>query len=228
MTSLSNVAKWLGRAHRSRRRRHLPGFAADQLLIEGGRVVGVRTGDMGVDRHGKPKPNYQPGMDVFAKVTVIGEGVRGTLAKQLIERFDLAGQNPQTYETGVKEIWRIDPKKHVPGRVVHGMAVPRDPEALPRHVALRHEGQPDLLRIRDDSRVRESESRSAPRGAEVQDDAVDALAARGRGAGALRRQGDPGRRALRAAEALHRRRACWSATRRASATRRTSPGSTWR
>jgi electron-transferring-flavoprotein dehydrogenase len=57
-------------------------------------------------------------------VTVIGEGVRGSLAKQLIDRFELAGPNPPTFETGIKEIWRIDPKKHVPGRVVHGMLFP--------------------------------------------------------------------------------------------------------
>jgi len=87
-------------------------------------VVGVRSGDMGVDKNGQPKTNFQPGMDIIAKVTVIGEGVRGSLAKQLIERFELQGRNPQTFETGIKEIWRIDPKKHRPGRVVHGMRFP--------------------------------------------------------------------------------------------------------
>jgi electron-transferring-flavoprotein dehydrogenase len=124
VTSLSNVARWLAERAEAAGVQVYPGFAGDRLLVEGGRVVGVRTGDMGVDRNGKPKANYQPGMDIFAKVTVIGEGVRGTLAKQLIDRFDLAGAHPQTFETGVKEIWRIDPKKHVPGRVVHGMLFP--------------------------------------------------------------------------------------------------------
>ena len=119
-------------------------------------MVGVRTGDMGVDKEGKPKANFQPGMDIFAKVTVLGEGVRGTLAKQLIERFDLEGPNPQTFETGIKEIWRINPKKHQPGRVVHGMQLPGDPERLPRHVALRHEGQPGLVRLRHAARFRGS------------------------------------------------------------------------
>ncbi len=64
-------------------------------------------------------------MDIHAKVTVLGEGVQGTLSKQLIDRFDLQGTNPQTFETGIKEIWRVDPKKHRPGRVVHGMAFPK-------------------------------------------------------------------------------------------------------
>ena len=122
--SLSNTAKWLAERAEAAGVEIYPGFAADKLLIEGNRVVGVRTGDMGVDHNGKPKNTFQPGMDIFAKITLIGEGVQGTLAKQLIERFDLEGKNPQTFETGIKEIWRIDPKKHKPGRVIHGMMVP--------------------------------------------------------------------------------------------------------
>jgi electron-transferring-flavoprotein dehydrogenase len=124
VVSLSNAVKWLAQRAEAAGVEIYPGFAGDQLLVEGSRVVGVRTGDMGVDRSGKPKPNHQPGMDILAKVTVLGEGVRGSLSKQLIDRFDLAGRNPQTYETGIKEIWRIDPSKHVPGRVVHGMLFP--------------------------------------------------------------------------------------------------------
>jgi electron-transferring-flavoprotein dehydrogenase len=124
VVSLSNVAKWLAARTEAAGVDIYPGFAGDQLLIEGNRVVGVRTGDMGVDKHGKPKPTFQPGMDIHAKVTVIGEGVRGTLAGQLIRRFGLEGEHPQTFETGVKEIWRINPKKHRPGRVVHGMLFP--------------------------------------------------------------------------------------------------------
>ena len=124
VVSLSNVAKWLGERAEAAGVEIYPGFAGDQLLYEGGRVVGVRTGDMGVDKDGKPKPTFQPGMDIFAKVTVLGEGARGTLAKQLVQRYELEGENPQTYETGIKEIWRINPDKHRPGRVVHGMQFP--------------------------------------------------------------------------------------------------------
>ena len=125
VVSLNKVAKWMGERAEAAGVDIYPGFAADKLLIEGNRVVGVRMGDMGVDKDGKPKGTYQPGMDIFAKVTVLGEGVLGTLAERLIEDFDLGGQNPPTYETGVKEIWRIDPKKHKPGRVVHGMQFPK-------------------------------------------------------------------------------------------------------
>ena len=124
VASLSNVTKWLAEKCEAAGIDIYPGFAGDQLLVEGGRVVGVRIGDMGVDKHGKPKPNYQPGMDIRAKVTVLGEGVRGSLSKQLIERFELQGQYPQVYETGIKEIWRIQPEKHKPGRVIHGSLFP--------------------------------------------------------------------------------------------------------
>ncbi len=124
VASLSNVTKWLAEKCEAAGIDIYPGFAGDQLLVEGGRVVGVRIGDMGVDKHGKPKPNYQPGMDIRAKVTVLGEGVRGSLSKQLIERFELHGQYPQVYETGIKEIWRVKPEKHKPGRVIHGSLFP--------------------------------------------------------------------------------------------------------
>ena len=124
VVSLSNVVKWLGERCEAAGIEIYPGFAGDQILTEGDRVVGVRIGDMGVDKNGKPKANFQPGMDIYAKVTVLGEGVQGTLTKQLVDRFDLHGENPQTFETGIKEIWRVRPEKHKPGRVIHGMMLP--------------------------------------------------------------------------------------------------------
>ncbi len=124
VVSLSNVVKWLAQRAEAAGIEIYPGFAGDQILVEGDRVVGVRIGDMGVDKHGKPKANFQPGMDILAKVTVLGEGVRGSLTKQLIQRFDLQGINPGTFETGIKEIWRVKPEKHKPGRVIHGLGFP--------------------------------------------------------------------------------------------------------
>lgn len=121
VASLNKVAKWLAGKCEEKGIEIYPGFAGDKVLVQGDRVVGVRIGDMGVDKDGKPKANYQPGMDILAKVTVIGEGVCGTLAKQIIRRFGLQGRNPQVFETGVKEIWRVRPEKHVPGRVIHGL-----------------------------------------------------------------------------------------------------------
>ncbi|MCA9512899.1 MAG: electron transfer flavoprotein-ubiquinone oxidoreductase [Myxococcota bacterium] len=124
IASLSNVVKWMAEKCEAAGVEIYPGFAAAELLTEGNRVLGIRTGDMGVDADGKPKPTYQPGMDIFAKVTVLGEGVRGSLTKKLIDDFELQGLNPQTYETGIKEIWRVKPEKHQPGRVIHGSLFP--------------------------------------------------------------------------------------------------------
>jgi electron-transferring-flavoprotein dehydrogenase len=121
VASLSNISKWLASKCEEKGVEIYSGFAGDQMLYDGQRVAGVRLGDMGVDRNGKPKGTYQPGMDIRAKVTVLGEGVRGSLTKQLVERFELGGENPQVYETGIKEIWRVKPEKHRPGRVIHGM-----------------------------------------------------------------------------------------------------------
>jgi electron-transferring-flavoprotein dehydrogenase len=125
VVSLSNVVKWLAEKCEEIGIEIYPGFAAAEILTEGDRVIGVRTGDMGVDKNGDPKGAFQPGMDILAKVTVLGEGVRGSLSKQLIADFDLGGMNAQTFEAGIKELWRIDPKKHRPGRVVHGLGIPQ-------------------------------------------------------------------------------------------------------
>jgi len=124
VVSLSNVVKWLAEKCEEVGIEIYPGFAAAEILTEGDRVVGIRTGDMGIDKEGKPKAVYQPGMDIIAGCTILGEGVRGSLTKQLVDRFEMHGKNPQTFETGIKEIWRVKPEKHQPGRVVHGSMFP--------------------------------------------------------------------------------------------------------
>ena len=227
VVSLSNVAKWLGERAEAGGTEIYPGFAADELLVEGGRVVGVRTGDMGVDKDGKPKATFQPGMDIFAKVTVIGEGVRGTLAKQMIDRFDLEGANPQTFETGVKEIWRINPKKHQSRPRRARNVVPGHPEGLPRDVALRHEGRPDLLRLRDAASTREPPHDPHLEAQKFKTNPCmqRLLEARSSFATARRRSRPAGSTPSRSSTWTER---CSSETRRACATPRTSPGSTWR
>ena len=100
-------------------------FPATEALVENGRVIGVRTGDRGVDHHGKHKRNYEPGADVHSKVVVLGEGPRGTLTKQLESQFDLcAGSNPQIYAIGIKEVWELPPGRVQPGEVIHTMSWP--------------------------------------------------------------------------------------------------------
>ena len=94
-------------------------------LLEGGRLLGVRTGDKGVGRNGEKKPTYQPGADALAKVTVLCEGPRGTIAKQVEKTLGLTeGRDPQVYATGVKELWEVPAGQAVKGKVIHTMNWP--------------------------------------------------------------------------------------------------------
>lgn len=128
IVSLSRVAAWMAeRLEAAGTVDVFAGFAADHLLYDdAGRVIGVQTRDQGVDRNGGKKPNYEPGYDLKAKVTVVCDGVRGNLTKEMTLRLGLEGTNPQTYETGVKEVWRIDPSKHALGTVIHTVGFPLD------------------------------------------------------------------------------------------------------
>jgi len=125
IASLGRLVAWMAEQCESRGVDIFPEFPAVDLLWEGERVVGVRTGDKGVDKNGKPKANFEPGVDLRARVTVLGEGPRGTLTGRLISRLGLdASSNPQIYAVGVKELWRV-PKGQVPaGRVWHTMGHP--------------------------------------------------------------------------------------------------------
>ncbi|HEY2291566.1 MAG TPA: electron transfer flavoprotein-ubiquinone oxidoreductase [Thermoanaerobaculia bacterium] len=100
-------------------------FPAARALVENGRVVGVRTGDKGISRSGEKKANYEPGVDIRAQVVVLGEGVRGTLTKQLAEPFGLwQGKNPQIYAIGLKEVWDLPAGRVKAGEVTHTMNWP--------------------------------------------------------------------------------------------------------
>jgi electron-transferring-flavoprotein dehydrogenase len=95
------------------------------LYHDDGSVKGVATGDMGRDKHGEPKDTFQPGLELHAKYTLLAEGSRGHLGKELIARYDLAaGATAQHYGLGIKELWEIDPAKHQAGLVVHGAGWP--------------------------------------------------------------------------------------------------------
>ncbi|MBD3762801.1 electron transfer flavoprotein-ubiquinone oxidoreductase [Sphingomonadaceae bacterium G21617-S1] len=124
--SLGNLCRWLAGQAENLGVEIFPGFAAAEILYnEDGSVKGVATGDMGVSREGEHKPDYQPGMELHAKYTFFAEGVRGHLSKVLKGHFDLeADSEPQTYAIGIKELWDIDPDKHVPGRVIHTQGWP--------------------------------------------------------------------------------------------------------
>jgi electron-transferring-flavoprotein dehydrogenase len=97
------------------------------VLYDGERVIGVRTGDKGIDKHGKPKGNFEPGVELRAKVTLLAEGARGHLTKQLVPRLKLdAGKFPQVYSIGVKELWEVPKGRLAQGAVIHTMGYPLD------------------------------------------------------------------------------------------------------
>ena len=127
IVSLGNVVRWLGTQAEALGVEIYPGFAAAELLEEDGRIVGVATGDMGVEKNGEHGGNYQPGMELRATYTLFAEGCRGSLSKRLMERFDLrAGVDPQTYALGIKELWEIPAEAHRPGLIEHSIGWPLD------------------------------------------------------------------------------------------------------
>ncbi|MBC7404250.1 MAG: electron transfer flavoprotein-ubiquinone oxidoreductase [Cytophaga sp.] len=121
IVSLANVTRWLGQQAEALGVEVFPGFAAAEILYnDNGSVKGVATGNMGVDRQGEATPAFQLGMELHAKYTLFAEGARGHLGKQVMEKYDLnKGKDPQSYGIGIKELWEIDPKQHMPGLVVH-------------------------------------------------------------------------------------------------------------
>jgi electron-transferring-flavoprotein dehydrogenase len=125
VVSLSDVTKWLAEKVANKGVQIFPGFPGSSLIFgEDGAVVGVRTGHKGIDKDGKKKPNFEPGIDILAKVTVLGEGSRGSLAKDLFAREQMHGKNPQVYAIGVKEQWEIPAGRVRPGTVIHSMGWP--------------------------------------------------------------------------------------------------------
>ncbi|GAB5508809.1 MAG: electron transfer flavoprotein-ubiquinone oxidoreductase [Hyphomicrobiales bacterium] len=128
IVSLGNVCRWLAEKAEALGVDIYPGFAAAELLInEAGAVYGVATGDMGIGRDGKPNANHTPGMELHGKYVLLGEGVRGSLSKQAVARYDLAKDaDHQKFGLGVKELWQVKPENHHPGRVEHAFGWPLD------------------------------------------------------------------------------------------------------
>ena len=123
--SINKFVKWLGSKVEETGITIFTGFAGSQLLYEGDRVIGVRTDDKGVDRQNQPKSNFEPGYDLKARITVLAEGTRGSLTKELVSKFDLTrGRNPQTYGVGVKELWELPSGRVAPGEVIYTMGWP--------------------------------------------------------------------------------------------------------
>jgi electron-transferring-flavoprotein dehydrogenase len=126
--SLGNVCRWLAEQAEALGVEIYPGFACSDLVYrEDGSVKGVVAGVFGIGKDGQPGPDYQPGMELHGKYVMIGEGVRGSLAKVLIEKFNLSeGKSPQKFGIGMKELWEVKPEKHKQGQVTHTMGWPLD------------------------------------------------------------------------------------------------------
>src|SRR3954469_4259780 len=124
--SLGNLCRWLADQAQELGVEVFPGFAAAEILFnDDGSVKGVATGDMGVARDGTHKADYQPGIELHARYTFFAEGARGSLTKEAKRLFDLERDcQPQVYGLGIKELWDIDPAKHMPGRVIHTQGWP--------------------------------------------------------------------------------------------------------
>jgi electron-transferring-flavoprotein dehydrogenase len=123
--SLNRFVKWLGGKVEEAGVTVFTGFAGSELLYHGDCVTGVRTDDKGLDKHNQPKSNFEPGYDLQAKITILAEGTRGSLTKQLIKKFDLMkDRNPQTYGQGVKELWEVPAGRIAPGEVIYTMGWP--------------------------------------------------------------------------------------------------------
>ena len=128
IVSLGNVCRWLATKAEDLGVEIYPGFAATELLFNDvGAVKGVATGDMGIEKNGEPGPNFARGMELLGKYVLIGEGVRGSLAKQLIAKYKLSeGRDVQKFGIGIKELWQVKPENHKPGLVQHSFGWPLD------------------------------------------------------------------------------------------------------
>ena len=118
--SLANFCRWLAKEAESLGVEIFPGFTASEVIIENDQLKGIVTGEMGVSKDGEKKPSYQPSMELRGKYTILSEGCRGHLGKQIIKQFKLdEGKDPQHYGIGFKEIWDIKPDLHKEGTVMH-------------------------------------------------------------------------------------------------------------
>jgi electron-transferring-flavoprotein dehydrogenase len=123
--SLNRFVKWLGGLVEGEGIDVFTGFSATEILYENNAIVGVRTGDRGVGKHGEQKSTFEPGVDIRAKVTILTDGVRGNMTKQVVRRLALdEGRQPQLYAIGLKELWEVPKDRVAAGTVIHSMGYP--------------------------------------------------------------------------------------------------------
>jgi len=128
VVSLNKLVKWLAERVEAKGVTLFSEFSGRELIYEKNGIAGVLTGDKGVDKNGKPKDNFTPGYELRAKVTVLAEGPRGSLTKELVNKLKLDGLNPQTYGIGIKELWEVPAGRVEPGYVAHTLGWPLKPD----------------------------------------------------------------------------------------------------
>ncbi len=127
--SLNQFVRWLAEQAEGQGIDFFSGFAGQNVLTDGDRVIGVRTGDRGIGRHGDHKSTFEPGVDITAKVTIFCDGVRGNLTKELLRQFQLGrGRQPEQFALGIKELWEVPAGRLDPGTVMHSLGYPLRPE----------------------------------------------------------------------------------------------------
>ena len=125
IASIGKLTRWLEQKCEEVEIDIFAGFPGADIIYNNNSVIGVRTGDQGIDKSGNKKPNFEPGVDIHAKITFFGEGSRGSLTKKLIDKFNLMeGKNPQNWAIGVKELWQLPEEKLPPGYVAHTLGQP--------------------------------------------------------------------------------------------------------
>ncbi len=125
VVALGKFTRWLAEIAGKKGAQVYPGFSVSEMLYDKGRVIGVKTMDTGVDKHGHPMDNYQAGNEIRAKITILAEGPRGSLTQKLLRKLGLNAENhPQVYSTGVKELWDLPEGIFKAGRVVHTLGFP--------------------------------------------------------------------------------------------------------
>ena len=123
--SVSRFGKWLAERVEAAGVDLFTGFPGVEVLFDGDRVIGVRTGDRGIGRDGQRRSTFEPGVDIHAKVTIFCDGVRGNLTKQLLARLPLSeGREPEQYALGIKELWEVPADRIAPGTVIHTLGYP--------------------------------------------------------------------------------------------------------
>ena len=123
--SINRFVQWLASQVEAEGIDFFSGFPGQDILMDGARVLGVRTGDRGIGKHGEQRPNFEPGVDIVAKVTIFCDGVRGNLTKELHRRLQLgAGRQPEQFAVGLKELWELPKDRLAPGTVIHTMGYP--------------------------------------------------------------------------------------------------------